>query len=89
MEAFIETFTMYYGLDWLAMISGLYGVMLIERKSKWGFVAWLIMAVCGCIVATMSLQYGYLAYNAIAIVLYIKSLRTWNQQEDQEFVAAE
>ena len=90
MENFlIETLLQYYGLDWVAMISGLLGVYFIERKSKWGFVLWIIMGVCGCIVASMSHQFGYLAYNLIAIVMYMRSLKTWAREEQPEFVAAE
>lgn len=86
---FIESLMDYYGLDWLAMLCGLYGTVLIERKSKWAFVAWTVMGVCGCIVASMSHQFGYLVYNAIAIFMYYRSLKTWAREEQQDFVAAE
>ena len=89
MEALIDSFTLYYGLDWLAMACGLFGTYLISRKSKWAFVVWIMAAACGLTVALISHQFGFLAYNAVVIVMYYRSLVLWMRDERQEFVAAE
>ena len=86
---FIESLMNYYGLDWLAMLCGLYGTYLIGQKSKWAFVVCIVAGICGLTVALISMQFGFLVYNAIVIVLYFRSLRAWSREEQQDFVAAE
>ena len=88
MEALIESFTLYYGLDWLAMLCGLFGTYLISKKSKWAFVVWICAATCGFTVASISSQFGFLVYNGIAIWMYMRSLSAWKRDEKQ-LVAAE
>ena len=90
MEALItESLLKYYGLDWFTMFFGLYGTYFISKKSKWAFIFWMMSGGCALIVAYISMQYGFLVYNTIAIALYANSLRCWRRDEQQEFVAAE
>lgn len=83
MEWLWESFTQYYFLDWLALITSFLSVYLIGEKKKVGFFfgiiahsSWLSFNV---LVDTMP---GIVA-NFFLILLQIKGLYQWNRAEKQ------
>lgn len=88
MEALIvESLAKYYGLDWLALAAGVLGMYLLTQKSRWGFLLSGVSAISGFAVALISLQFGYVVYNVLLIVLMIKGFHEWGRQPQP--VAAE
>jgi len=78
MEALIlESLTKYYGLDWLAFISGISGMYLITKKHRAGFGLSALSSLSGFAVAAISLQFGYVFYNILLITLMVKGYREW------------
>lgn len=76
-EAILQSFSQYYGLDWLAFAAGMTGMYLLTRQSRWGFALSALSAVSGFGVAAMSLQFGYIAYNAILLAMMAKGFHDW------------
>jgi len=78
MEALIlESLTKYYGLDWLAFISGISGMYLVTKKHRAGFGLSALSSLSGFAVAAISLQFGYVFYNILLITLMVKGYREW------------
>jgi len=73
MSSILASLTLYYGMDWIAMCFGLYGTYLITRNKRHGFLLSSIACVLGLIVATMSHQTGYMAYNLILTTMMARA----------------
>ena len=73
MNGVLETLTLYYGLDWTAMLLGLYGTFLITRQNRLGFLFSSMACILGLIVAAMSHQAGYVVYNFILVAMMGKA----------------
>jgi hypothetical protein len=76
-ELLITSFLNYYGLDWLAFASGMAGMILITKQSRWGFVFCALSSLSGVAVALMSLQFGYIVYNAMLVMVMAKGYVEW------------
>lgn len=76
-EIILESFKNYYGLDWLAFTAGLSGTYLLTNKNYWGFFLSGIACLAGLSVATISGQFGFIAYNLVLIVLMSKGFLEW------------
>ena len=79
-ETIIQSFNLYYGLDWLAFASGLAGMYLPTRKNRYGFLLSILCCISGFAVAMMSTQYGFIAYNLVLMSLMAKGYREWGQE---------
>jgi nicotinamide riboside transporter PnuC len=76
----LELFTAYYGLDWLASLSGLLGLYLITEKKPVGF---LITAASVIVAAGVSLwadQYGFLVSNIVTFALALRGYLSWKRE---------
>lgn len=77
MNEILDSLTLYYGLDWLAMIIGLYGMYMVTQQRRAGFLFGAIACFMGLIVAGMSAQMGYIVYNAIILMMFSKAFINW------------
>lgn len=78
-DLIIQSLMQYYGLDWLALASGLAGMILIARKDRNGFLLCCLSSFSGVAVAVLSLQFGYIAYNLILISIMAKAYYDWGR----------
>lgn len=76
-DIIIKSFLTYFGLDWLAFVSGIIGMHLLTQKSRWGFAFSMLSSLSGFAVASISLQFGYVVYNFLLIALMYKGWREW------------
>ena len=77
----------YYGLDWLAMLFGFYGMWLLGKKKKVSFIFTAIGTVFAFTVSVLSSQYGFVVANAIAFVLSTRNYILWYLEEKKGRVA--
>lgn len=77
MDTILQSLTLYYGLDWAAMILGLSGTYMITHQKRLGFLLNSIACLMGVIVAAMSDQMGYIVYNAIILMMLSKAFISW------------
>ncbi|MGB4057103.1 MAG: nicotinamide mononucleotide transporter [Alphaproteobacteria bacterium] len=78
-EQILQSFFQYYGLDWLAFATGMTGMTLITRKSRWGFILCAISSLSGFTVAFMSAQFGYVVYNLLLASIMMKGYFDWDR----------
>lgn len=79
-DIILQSLMTYYGLDWLAFISGISGMYLLTQKSRWGFALSSLSSLSGFAVACISLQFGFLVYNFVLISLMIKGFLEWGHE---------
>lgn len=77
----IHSFQLYYGLDWMALASGVSGTWLLTQKNAFGFLLSGIACCCGLAIAFISLQYGFIIYNIILLTLMAKGFFGWRTPE--------
>jgi hypothetical protein len=80
-EVIFRSLSLYYGMDWLALMSGTAGMYLITRRSRWGFLLSAISSLSGFAVAGMSLQLGFLVYNFILVSLTFHAFLNWEHKK--------
>jgi hypothetical protein len=74
---------MYYGLDWVAFITGLSGAYLITKKSYWGFALSGLCCFAGFAVAALSYQFGFIAYNLVLMTIMAKGFMDWAGEDSR------
>lgn len=72
MAALLDALTIYYGLDWVALIFGISGSYMITEQNRYGFVLMGFACLCGFAVAVMSSQFGYVIYNALLVGIAVR-----------------
>lgn len=72
MPDFHTLFGTYYGLDWIGMLAGFFGMYLLTSKRRMGFMISIIGFSAGLIVSYMAHQYAFVIANIINI--YFASL---------------
>lgn len=77
LDAFLQSFAVYYGLDWVALMAGVYGSYLMTNRNRLGFLMTGIGCVSGFAVAMISGQFGFVVYNAILMVLMVRGFLLW------------
>jgi len=77
MEHFFDSLTTYYGLDWVALATGMLGTWLLGERKRMGFSINALSCLCGFSVALMSDQYGFIVYNAILLALMARGYMQW------------
>ena len=77
-EALQHSFSIYHGLDWLSLITGLVGTYLITNKNYWGFIWAFISCANGFSIALISQQFGFIVYNAILMALMARGFMNWS-----------
>ena len=81
MDTIFEALTHYYGLDWATMAIGLAGMYMITKQKRIGFLLNGIACFFGLILAGMSDQMGYIAYNAIILFLVSRTFIKWPSEQ--------
>lgn len=77
LETILQSLTHYYGLDWLAFGSGVGGMCMLIKGSRWGFFLNGLSSLSGFAVAAISLQFGFVIYNFLLLALMAKGFREW------------
>lgn len=76
-ETFLNSFSIYYGLDWLALVAGVYGSYLMTNRNRIGFLMTGIGCLSGFAVALISGQFGFVAYNLILMGMMVRGFLLW------------
>lgn len=71
----------YYGLDWLSMMFGFYGLWLLGKKRKISFLFTATGMVLALAVAIIANQYGFVVANSVMIVIALRNYRLWYLEE--------
>ncbi len=79
-ELITQSLSHYYGLDWLALVSGVSGTFLITSKMRGGFLLCGLAGVCGFIVAALSMQFGFVVYNLLMVAIMLKGYIDWGRE---------
>jgi hypothetical protein len=79
-DAFLESLSSYYGLDWMTMIFGMTGTWLVTNQNRMGFVLSALAALCGFSVAAMAGQFGFLVSNALTMALMLRGFTLWGNR---------
>ena len=87
MNQIIESFSLYYGLDWLAFGAGLWGMYLITNKNRLGFAMSIIACLSGFAVALISSQFGFVIYNAVLITMMVRGFLNWGRETQADDAA--
>jgi len=74
----------YYGLDWLSMLFGFYGLWLLGKKRKVSFIFTAIGMVLALAVALIANQYGFMVANSIMIFIALRNYRLWYLEEKRQ-----
>ena len=78
MDSLIGSFSQYYGMDWMALAFGLYGMTLITQRNRMGFFLSGIGCICGLCAALLGGQFGFVIYNGAVIYLMVQGFRNWD-----------
>jgi len=74
----------YYGLDWLTLAFGLSGTyFLTNRAMITGFTLCALACICGFTVAIMAHQMGFIAYNALLLVINLRGIFRGDRRKDR------
>lgn len=71
----------YYGLDWLSMLFGFYGLWLLGKKKKISFLFTATGMALALFVALIANQYGFVVANSIMIIIALRNYRLWYLEE--------
>ncbi len=76
----IEIFGEYYGLDWLSVAFGLYGLHLITEHRRIGFIFTILSVTVASVIAVVAHQYGFIVANVITAYISIRGYRKWKDK---------
>lgn len=76
-EMILNSFSTYYGLDWLALVAGVCGSYLMTNRNRFGFLITGIGCLSGFAVAMISGQFGFVVYNAILLGMMVRGFLLW------------
>lgn len=82
MAEILNALTMYYGLDWVALILGVSGSYMITSQNRYGFLLAGIGCICGFAVALMAMQIGYVVYNIILTGIMVRGYLSLSRYQD-------
>lgn len=80
----IESLKIYYGLDWIAFLTGITGMYLLSEKNKLGFIFQSISVFCSLVVASIALQYGFIVSNTVTFIIVIYGYFNWETQDKKK-----
>jgi hypothetical protein len=72
-------FSTYYGLDWISFLLGVAGMILLTNKRPSGFLFSALSVLFAAVVAVMARQYGFLAANAVSVVIATRGFLKWQK----------
>jgi hypothetical protein len=71
----------YYGLDWLTIVFGIVGYLLITEKKSIGFLFNATSVGLAAVVAIIASQYGFLVANSIQLIVAVRAFIKWRKEE--------
>lgn len=71
----------YYGLDWLSVSLGLYGMWLLGKKRKISFLFTAVGMLVAFFVSILAAQFGFVVANVIMFVIALRNYWLWSQEE--------
>ena len=86
MDAILHSFSLYYGLDWGAMLLGMIGYFLVTNRNRFGFLLSMCGCFCGFGVAMISDQYGFIVYNLILISMQTRGFLMWSRKPAPAYI---
>lgn len=81
LDAIIESFQTYYGLDWMTLCLGLVGSFLVSEQKRIGFLFSICSCMAGFSIACLSGQYGFVVYNCLLIAIMGRGFLKWGAGE--------
>lgn len=81
-ESLIRNLTTYYGLDWLTIVLGVVGYLLITEKKAIGFLFNASSVIMAANVALIASQWGFLIANLIQFIVAIRAYIKWRKDEN-------
>lgn len=83
MQGLIDSFSIYYGLDWLWYGTSILAVYLLGNKNKWGFVSMIVSDLTGIGMAYFTHSGATLLGSIIYLGLNIRGWYAWRASEKQ------
>jgi nicotinamide riboside transporter PnuC len=83
-DALVESFKIYYGLDWLSLVFGILGMWLLSRKERSGFIFQGISIFCAGVISYVAGQYGFVVSAFITMGIMIYGYANWKEDERPE-----
>jgi hypothetical protein len=80
-ESILQNITTYYGLDWITIILGITGYLLITEKKAIGFLFNAASVIAAAFVALIAFQWGFLVANLIQFGVAIRAYIKWKSEE--------
>ena len=78
------SFTIYYGVDWLAMLLTLIAIYLIGNKAKSGFVLMIVGNLCWVGLGFLSSSIAMIFANVIFAAMNVRAILKWSEDEEIE-----
>lgn len=82
-DLIVESFYVYYGLDWIAFISGVTGMYLLSEKQRIGFVLQGLSVTFATICSIIASQFGFVASNLVMLVIVIYGYLNWKNKNEK------
>lgn len=77
----------FYGIDWIATVTGLLGAYFLGNQNKVGFMVFMFTSICWVIFGFLSGSYAVIVGSSIFFLLHTRGLVKWIKKE-AEVVAA-
>lgn len=77
LQALLESFWTYYGLDWLSFASGTWGMYLLSEERRAGFVFQMVAMIAAAACSIIAGQYGFVAANLLTLCIVIYGYYNW------------
>ncbi|MBC7901560.1 MAG: nicotinamide mononucleotide transporter [Saprospiraceae bacterium] len=74
----------YFGIDWLATLSGLTGVYLIGSKNKYGFLIMMIASLSWMTVGFMIDSLALILGSAVFFSLHVRGWLKWKKDAEAD-----
>lgn len=81
------SFTIYYGVDWLAMLLTLIAIYLIGNKAKSGFVLMIIGNLCWIGLGFLSGSIAMILANIVFAGMNMRAIIKWSEDESNEVIS--
>lgn len=75
------SFFQYYGIDWLATVCGLTGVLLLGNKNKYGFLIFMMASASWISFGVLTGSYAVILGSSIFLVMHLRGWLKWRSDE--------
>lgn len=67
----------FYGLDWLAILFSLLALQLLNIKSRYGFLSFMVANLCWIAIGVLTESLPILVGNALFMVFNLRAYKNW------------